>query len=235
MGEPAKYRTRSYNIRRSGKKPRELAKHDTERGHSPELKKNLHALEERIRNEVDEQLHMFDDNGKEVHWVQGKGPEVKLSLYDLNAMKDKVVTHNHPRSIGKEGFGGIGHSFSGADFATFVNGNAKEFRAATPTFTFSIKRPAKGWGATPDEVRAYVDKTRVELKREIYSIDSKVENNAMRKHGEKGLMAVSRLDDERRERKNVYFYTELSRRVAKHFGWDYTRKQHHSAQKKGRQ
>ena len=52
--------------------------------------------------------------------------------------KDAIVTHNHPS----------GSSFSHQDVAGMVYYNQKEMRATGKEYTFSIKRPEKGWGVS---------------------------------------------------------------------------------------
>lgn len=125
----------------------------TERGHSAQLARNITKLESQIRNLKDEQLHIFDSKGNKLKFIQGKGARVSFNLKDIP--KDAIHTHNHPLSLGKSGTEAIGHSFSRADISTAIKSNAKEMRAVTPTYTFSVKRPQGGWGDTKRALSDY--------------------------------------------------------------------------------
>ena len=219
-----KYEKPSVSVKMKAK--RELAKHDTEVGHSEGLKKALSDVEENTRNLHDEQLHVFDENGNKLFSKQGKGNKVEPNQYEqlalmmLGAKKNIVLTHNHPLSIGKKGFGGIGHSFSKDDMISAVAWNAAEMRAATPTFTFSFKRPKNGWGATPAQVKRAYEIEAAKLGKEI----------ALHEH-QRGRLKLIRKgrgwDAQVTDRTDVYMANELNKRVAKRFGWNYTSRQNH--------
>ena len=214
------------------KADRELAKHDTEVGHSEGLKKALHNVEENTRNLKDEQLHLFDKDGKELYKIQGKGATVNPDAFQRLALrtlatqnKDAVMTHNHPRAIGKSGFGGIGHSFSPQDMMTAVSYDVAEMRAATPTFTFSFKRPKNGWNATPQQVKRAYSREANKLRKELLAHEEK--RNRMTIVRETSRSITKAFSD----RADVWFYNELNKRIAKKFGWDYSSRQHHRTQR----
>lgn len=125
--------------------------HNTEAGMPEAQKKAVLAREQQIRNNKDESLHAYDDSGNEVSTIQGSGNRVRVSRDEYQAqlakLNDTVVTHNHPTPQ-KKGVQSIGNSFSKEDLMTAIGGNAREVRAVSPRYTFSIKRPANGWGMT---------------------------------------------------------------------------------------
>ena len=89
-----------------------------------------------------------------------------------------------------------------------VSSNAKEMRAVTPTYTFSIKRPAKGyWGVTPREVQQAFR----EIEREVTG--DRQRYIAKRNYGNSQL-----------DRATITHYHEINKRLAKRFGWSYTKK-----------
>ena len=131
--------------------------HNTEAGLTDAQKTAILDREEKIRRNRDESMHVYNDSGKEVFFAQGEGPKVRLKRTELAAakaaLKDNVYTHNHPRSIGKIGVRSIGNAFSPQDVNTAVWGDARELRAVTPRYTFSMKRPAGGWGMTENQAK----------------------------------------------------------------------------------
>lgn len=123
----------------------------TETGYTPKMIRNIVGLESRIRGNKDESLHFFDSKGNKVLDIQGKGAGVEWSPHKDKIPKNAIVTHNHPRSIGKTGIEAIGNSFSPQDIITALKNDAKEIRAVTPTYTFSMKRPKGGWGISVED------------------------------------------------------------------------------------
>jgi hypothetical protein len=68
-----------------------------------------------------------------------------------------IVTHNHPlqgRSKGRDR-ADDGGSFSKQDFQYARGIDAKEMRAVTGKYTFSIRRPATGWNPGSKDEGAY--------------------------------------------------------------------------------
>ena len=102
------------------------------------LARNLAAHEKIIRaNDSFETLTAFDDNGNMLFSKKG-GPHSVEYGAEGPKTTNAVVTHNHPR----------GASFSSDDVAGMVFFNQKEMRATGKEYTFSLKRPAKGWGVS---------------------------------------------------------------------------------------
>lgn len=122
----------------------------TEEGYTPKMVKNIVGLEQKYRNNKDETLHFFSPSGDIIKSVGGKGAQVAFDAKSIPA--NTIMTHNHPRSIGEKGIKRIGNSFSVEDIASAVGVNAKEIRAVTPTYTFSLKRPKGGWGGSVKDI-----------------------------------------------------------------------------------
>lgn len=70
-------------------------------------------------------------------------------------MKDAILTHNHPGGwrYSENDIMHIGNSFSVEDIMLAVSQDISEIRAVTPLYTFSMKRPEKGWGIDWQEVK----------------------------------------------------------------------------------
>ena len=184
----------------------------TEDGYTAKMRKNILGTERKIRQMKDEQLYAFDKDGNKVVMFQGKGAKVQIPNSELSKLKDTIMTHNHPRALRRKGIWAIGDSFSYEDIITAVKADAREIRAVTPTYTFSIKRPAGGWNATPEQIkRAYANVKRKEkLEGGVYAY------GAMR-HGKDAIAKAN-------ERYSVAFYHRVTKRVSNRFGWDYTKK-----------
>ena len=101
------------------------------------LARSLSAREGSIRGNDFETLFALDENGNEIFKKIGNRNSVSYGM-DGWKTKDAIVTHNHPG----------GSSFSWQDVQGMVYHNQKEMRATGKEFTFSIKRPEKGWGVS---------------------------------------------------------------------------------------
>lgn len=178
---------------------------ETEKGYTKKMAKNILGMEKKYRNNKDETLHVFSPKGDIIASVGGKGAQVKFNAKNVPA--NSILTHNHPRSIGKKGINAIGNSFSRDDIISAVVTNAKEMRAVTPTYTFSVKRPKNGWGGTPEEIyKAY-----------------NAANQAMRKKN-KNYLAKQGWSDVSVDRANATHFHDVMKVMAKKFGWDYSKK-----------
>lgn len=142
MGEPPIYKERN---------------EATEEGYTSTMRKNILGMESKIRQNEDEGLYFYTPRGRLISFMQGKGASVQPQE-GFVIPTDAIMTHNHPRALNQTGIKRIGSSFSRMDMMTAVRYNAREMRAVTPTYTFSMKRPKGGWRATPTEVYdAYLD------------------------------------------------------------------------------
>ena len=183
----------------------------TERGMSRQLAKSVLDKENNIKNNPSESLHVFDDNGKEIYQAFSKPGRPYEVEYDGKAVKDKVVTHNHPRALGKTGVESFGSSLGGADLTGIVRNNMKEMRAIYPTFTYSMTRPKGGWGVTEKQ---FISRYKA-ASRKLQNADSKF-LATYKGSGKQWWAAASRLENT--------FYHRLNKQIAKDFGWTYTKK-----------
>lgn len=178
----------------------------TEKGYNALMRQNILGTERNIRRRRDEELHVFDSRGNPVRSIQGKGTEV---VVNGRLPENAILTHNHPRALGKSGINAIGNSFSGHDIALAITSNAKEIRAVTPTYTFSLKRPKGGWGVSAKEAKAVFN-----------SISNQVTNEMRGQYltGNRGYSQASY------DRASVVHFHTVMRRLSKRYGWNYTKK-----------
>ena len=113
------------------------------RSGSGALSRSVEKYEKGIRGNNFETLYAFDSNGNIVFQNTGDAHSVSYNGQGYKT-KDAIVTHNHPS----------GSSFSWQDVGGMVYHNQKEMRATGKEFTFSIKRPEKGWGVSPNKAAA---------------------------------------------------------------------------------
>ena len=194
-------------------------KHATDAGLTPEQRKAANKTENAIRNRKTEVVYSIDEQGN-----------VTKSSYTGNARRarvlpgaikpNSVITHNHPdsqdqpvymngRRIGVRGGGQgmgarIGSSLSGADIRSAILTNAKEIRAVSPTYTFSIRRPEGGWGVSASQV---LSEWQNEYNRFV---------NANREYARSSREALGRV--------NAVASHQATRTIAKKYGFTYTRR-----------
>lgn len=184
---------------------------DTEKGYGWELSKNVLAAERKIRTNKIESAHIFNPKtGEKLQSIfGGKKSSVNISSGKTNC-KNAVVTHNHPGGLGKTGIGAIGNSFSSADLVMAIEYDMAEIRAVTPTYTFSMKRPSDGWKVSVADFKLAYKQVNDRVHREFQSYIDAAEDSADRSR--------------RIERCNASHYHEVAKRVAKLYGWDYSKK-----------
>lgn len=178
----------------------------TEMGFSEQLERNVLERENTIRRDRKESLHAFDTAGNNEWSLQGTAKQVRIP-YSMNINSDLIWTHNHPNERNWTGVRSIGVSLSVNDLETAVYYNASEMRAVTPTYTFAMKRPEKGWNASQHEVRREYNKAKKAVLNELRAYLNKQDWNQA---------AV--------DRANTIAAHLIARRVANHFGWIYTKK-----------
>lgn len=177
----------------------------TEKGYTAKMVKNIVGMEQKYRRNKDETLHVFTPTGDIVTSFGGKGAKV---VFDSSKVpQNAILTHNHPRSIGSTGIRSIGNSFSVHDIASAVKVNAKEMRAVTPTYTFSIKRPKGGWGGDYKSIAKEFDK----VSDKIFKNNS----NYVQKQG----YSQSAVD-----RAKVAHFHLVMKAMSKKYGWEYSKK-----------
>lgn len=150
-------------------------------------------------------LHVFNSKGDIVSSIGGKGAQVVFDPKKIPA--NSILTHNHPRSLGESGIRRIGNSFSSDDIRSAIKVNAKEMRAVTPTYTFSIKRPKGGWGVSADEAtKAFADA-----------------NRTVSKQGH-NYLNQTKWNESNIARAEVTHFHKVMKMLAKKYGWDYSKK-----------
>ena len=179
----------------------------TEQGYTKKMLKNILGMEKTIRKNVDESMQIFSSSGDLQLSIGGKGAQVNWGPYKDKIKENSIMTHNHPRALGKTGIKAIGNSFSRDDILTAVKTNASEMRAVTPTYTFSIKRPKGGWGGSPIDVYNAYNKA-----------NSKVfasNKQYISKQGDSDLSI---------DRANAVHFHQVMKIMAKQYGWNYSKK-----------
>ena len=171
------------------------------------LDERITAIEDEIRMNADyETAVLFDKKGKILIDKRGEASRVGFSKAELDMMKDGVLTHNHPKgwSYPENSVRRIGNSLSIEDFETAITGDLAEIRAVTPHYTFSMKRPEKGWGVTKERfVKEY----------------DKLENKLLKEN--KARIAKKTLTA---DQATVSHYHTLAQSIAKKYGWKYEKK-----------
>lgn len=195
-------------------------KANTDAGLNSAQKAAADKTENAIRNRKTEVAYAIDSNGNVIK-VSGKGTRSKATVNVSMIPQDSVLTHNHPgeedrpiynRSGKKIGVGGggqgmgarIGSSITGDDIRVAIKSNAKEIRAVTPYYTFSIRRPKDGWGVNGDD-----------FLKEWYR---EVQNYRARNVG------YARSGREQLGRFNAVMAHQATRKLAKKYGMTYTRR-----------
>ena len=186
--------TRTTNARRQA---------PTERGYSRALERAVTSFESGIRTRTKEYGAFFDRSGQIVQEVTSN------SVNHINVSRglqtqDLIFTHNHPYRAGSPLE--IGGTLSRGDMLSAIRHNEAEARAVTTYYTFSIKRPASGWGATEEEVRSAYRSIQNRMTRYVRSYYRQI-----------------RTEDAKRRAQTVYWHM-VNKEVAKRFGWIYTRK-----------
>ena len=173
-------------------------------GTDMKINKIVADVENEIRmNKSHETGMVIGKNGKILVDKRGESFRVKFTDGECDLMKDAVVTHNHPRGwgYGDRDLGRMGNSFSMDDLSLAVYNDVAEIRAVTPNYTFSLKRPEKGWG--------------VDIKKLIsdYSKEDRKLKNEFGKRIQKGTLTVTQA--------NATHYHILAKRICKKYGWEY--------------
>lgn len=178
----------------------------TESGYSQLLKRSILSYEHNQRQKKNEAMAFYDDNGNMLGRIQGKGDRVNIRKEDVPG-KDLIMTHNHPWALSQSGYMRIGSSFSMEDAVLAVKFNAKEIRAVTPTYTFSIKRSDDRWGVTQAAVRRAYARAQERVLNEGQDYSDRVGySNTVN------------------NRYTITYWHKVNKLVAKEMGWKYTKK-----------
>lgn len=169
------------------------------------MARNITLAEGTIRNNRDESMFVFSSDGDLVRTFAGKDASVRFD--PKKVPENSIITHNHPRALGQKGIKAIGSSFSQNDIVSAVSTNAKEIRAVTPTYTFSVKRPKGGWGGSPESIGRAFSKASSEVTSEMYGYLSKVG------YSNAGIA-----------RAEATHFHRVMQKMSKQYGWDYSKK-----------
>lgn len=201
------------------------ARRDTEKGLNKQEAFTISRLEAQIRNRKTEKGYVIGEDGKVI------GESTKSTRdsarFDPRALKkDSIVTHNHPY-VGNKGrrlydtmAGRIGVPFSPADVSLAIRHDVKEIRAVTPTYTWSIRRPAGGWGDTLEIMRD-IRSMSARMQTEGYQYQSRHAASSIRSFRETGSR---RRAEEVADRANVGVQYQALKNLAKKYGWEFTRR-----------
>lgn len=169
----------------------------------------IKETEKQIRQNKDfETGVVFDKNGNILVDKRGSARHVAFTKDECAKMKDAIITHNHPGGweFAENRLGRVGNSFSADDIVMAIAYDLEEIRAVTPLYTFSMKRPKDGWRINWKEARkAYASmKNSVDKYMNVYfdKVGREVENYA---------------------RANAICYHLVNRKLAKKYGWEYTK------------
>lgn len=176
----------------------------------PSITENVIKVEDNIRlNANFETAVAFNKDGKIVLDKRGQATSVSFTNEESKLVKDCVFTHNHPRGWAAEEntLGRIGSSFSKEDVMFAVNSDMAEVRAVTPVYTFSMKRPSKGWSISTDRLSEVFEKHDSKLREEFWGIIRKSD------HEEVDMI-----------RAGIAHYHVLWKRISKELKWDYSKK-----------
>lgn len=181
----------------------------TEQGHSEKLRKAVLEAESNNRKFSYERATILDQDGNVVIDKSGSKHKVTFSPFEVVRMKDTILTHNHPNESKSHWWGAIGSPFSREDVLAAAQIDLAEIRAVTPTYTFSLKRPEKGWG-------------------DVYAIKARYAALS-KKYTQKGKSYVAgaksmKESSERYDREQLSRWHFIVRDLAKEFGWSYTKK-----------
>lgn len=175
-------------------------------GQSKALTKAVADVEKDIRmNKSFETGVLFDTDGNILIDKRGKSYSVSFSADEIKKMKNNILTHNHPRGwqAKPDLLTHIGSSFSDADLDTAVSADLLEIRAVGPLYTYSMKRPAKGWGVTGQTVKRAYKAEEQRVQTEMWQ--------AIRAGQITPIQASA-----------MHFHL-VNKRLAKKFGWEYSK------------
>lgn len=192
---------------------------DTEKGMNKQESYTVNKLEAKIRDRKTEKGYVIGSDGR-IIGESLKSTRQSAAFNPKDLKKDSILTHNHPY-VGNRGAklfgtmaGRIGVPLSSRDVANAVTFDLKEVRAVTPTYTYSIRRPKGGWGDTQKINQAIRDHER-ELMGEVIKYTTSQRKSAISSW--RRAMEVS-------DRANVGLQYGALKKLAKQFGWEFTRK-----------
>lgn len=199
-------------------------------GHSRALDAALARTEASIRKSSNEQVFVFDKNGKILSSNIGSEDSVNTTKGGRKIVKypDSIITHNHPSSMTakSKALQRAGSPFSGNDITYAIFNNAKEVRAVAGNFTYSLKRKGDNWN-----VKSTLPTELVKMTKKIDSLMRKTskryKDRAWNRANFRKDMLYKTSGEYRqvnKERSDVLAAHRTLKYLAKKYGWDYTRK-----------
>lgn len=194
---------------------------DTEAGMTKAQKEAVLKEENRIRKYKAEHASVVDENGvlNPLGDIQiRKGTSSKVAINTEKVPANSIIIHNHPTVREDTGIGQrVGISLSGADLRVAALTNAREVRAVTENYTYSVKRPSGGWGSlSPNRIKA-----------EFNAISDRELSKYMAlgiQQISRGQLNTSRSRSEFNGRVNALISHTAMKELAKKYGFTYTRR-----------
>lgn len=142
-------------------------------------------------------------NGEIIIDKRGTSNQVSFTQEECKLMKDCIFTHNHPSGwkYPENDICRIGNSFSIQDICLAISCDIAEMRAVTPNYTFSLKRPSRGWNIN---LQDFV---------EDYEKENRKLHTEFTDRINKGTLTIGQAT-------STYFHI-LCKRLAKKYGLDY--------------
>lgn len=186
-----------------------LKRKELETVFSDEVTRKVTKIENEIRmNKNFETGVAVDRDGNILIDKRGENYSVNFTKAEADKAKNCIFTHNHPRGweyMDTNSWKKIGNSFSPEDMAMAISQNVAEIRAVTPSYTFSMKRPAKGW-VLYGEYKYLCNK---------FDKESDIIFFRLNKMIAKGYLSP--------DRASIIHFHLLWKRLAKRYGWIYSK------------
>ena len=193
------------------------------RGMSAKLMKALKEREDLIRlNDMFEMGTVYDEQGN-IIFQNNRGE--KSSVWLGNDTENRIVTHNHPGEM-KNGKIEQALSLSDEDMFQAARYNEKEIRAVTRNYTYSLRRPKKGWGIdhtnngyVKDSSGKWVDNADVKRMKSVYSKSWEAVTTKIHAYAD----SYKGGSDAAWNRAMKVIQHQVNREFAKRMGWEYTK------------
>lgn len=187
-----------------------------------ETPKQLLQWEDQYRMQSFESAAVFDRNGKQVFFKDGKKSSVGFTNEEMASFKGLALTHNHPIDpewAAKARTSGI--SFSPADWGFAASAELGEMRAVAAGYRHSLRPPAEGWNREWWETKALP----------VYQRHAKEVERTLGEQQARSLKSqgrtISDLSPEEMDEVgriwNRDYWHEVSRRTANELGVEYKR------------
>lgn len=172
-------------------------------------------LENRIREQRFESAAVYDSFGDEVFFKDGEQFAVSFEWDEVEAMKGRVFTHNHPRGWGFPVDNPLykGNSFSEDDWDLATAG-VSEMRAVSPGWRHSVKAPPQGWPSREEMEKIF----KAAQKREMSKGNKRIQKAQMTAKTQEELQLA--IDNE-----NANVYHNIAVDIAKRIGATYVREE----------